>query len=137
MVNRDKLAKEIEAEIGLKVAKDLEVKRGTAKFSEEVVAVARKIWDESGHMTKEGHHAYEHGNFRESIHAEKRRDRGRWPHWWVGSRHPKVHMLEYGTDVDRPGTHSPWGRFTPTPAFAIFARTAIFFRGTPDGEGEG
>jgi hypothetical protein len=124
--------KELEFEIGLKVSKDLEVRRKVGQFAEEVANTAKHIWDETTLAISGPGHPYQTGDFRESIHAERRRDRGRWPHWWVGSEHPHANMLEHGTGVDKPGSHSPWGPNTPTPEFAIFARTAFHYRGTPD-----
>lgn len=118
--------RDIETEIGLKVSKDVDMRRQVAEFAEEVENTAKRIWDESGP------HPYQTDAFRESIHTEKRRDRGRWPHWWVGSNHPHANMLESGTGPDKPGTHSPYGPDTPTPEFAIMARTAFHYRGTPD-----
>lgn len=131
---------QIVTEIGLKISKDLQVKRGTKEFAERVALHAKLEWDTANEGVQEGPgappHTYEHGDYRDSIHAEKRRERflnkGWWPHWWVGSNHPQAHMLEYGTLPDRPGSRSPWGPNTPTPEFAIFAKTAHHFRGTPD-----
>lgn len=119
--------RELENEIGLKVSKDLEVRRKVGEFAHEVEATAKMIWDESGP------HPYQTGAFRESIHTEKRRDRlGHWPHWWVGSYHEHANMLENGTGPDKPGSHSPYGPNTPTPEFAIMARTAHHYLGTAD-----
>lgn len=130
--------RELENEIGLKVSKDLQVKRGSKEFAERVVAQAKLEWRETRMGKQEGDgsppHTYEDGHFEDSIHAEKRRERflnaGWWPHWWVGSNHPLAHMLEYGTGPDKPGSKSPWGPNTPTPEFGTFAKTAHHFKGT-------
>lgn len=130
--------KQLETEIGLKVSKDLQVKKGTKEFAERVALHAKLEWREASMGVQEGPgmppHTYEDGHFEDSIHAAKRRERflngGWWPHWWVGSNHPQAHMIEYGTTVDRPGSMSPWGPNTPTPEFGVFAKTAHHFRGT-------
>lgn len=120
-VNRADLYREIE--IG--ISKDLAVKRGTKEFAEEVRDYAKRLWLESGP------HPYETHHFVETIHAEKRRDAaGHWPHWAVVSDDEKANMLENGTGPDKPGSKSPYGPNTPTPEFAIFARTAHHYRGT-------
>lgn len=45
----------------------------------------------------------------------------------VGATNWKSHMIEDGTKGDPEGTHSRFGRDTPTPEFAVMARTADHF----------
>lgn len=117
--------REIETEISLKVAKTLEVRRGTEEFAEDVKRRVIEMWE------MQGPHPYETGDFVASIHTEKKRDRaGHWPHWAVTTRDEKAHFIEYGTGIDAEGTHSPYGRFTPTRAYAPFAKAAASYGGT-------
>ncbi|MGU3650688.1 HK97 gp10 family phage protein [Mycolicibacterium sp. A43C] len=47
----------------------------------------------------------------------------------VGNTHWKASMIEKGTKADRPGSKSPFGPDTPTPAFAIGQQVARHFGG--------
>lgn len=118
--SRNDIARELE----IKVSKDLGVRRKAAAFAEEVAEHVRKEWDEAGP------HPYAVGDFRESIHLEKKRDRGRWPSWRVISNHPNANMIEFGTGWDKPDSKSPWGPYTDTPEFAPFGKTAHHYGGT-------
>lgn len=124
--------RELEKEILAKLADDSEVKRKTKEFAEEVRDTARTIAFDD--MDK----GYVTGEYAASIHVARRKNRKgqftKGPAWMVVTDDEKAHFLEYGTGFDAPGTHSPWGRFTATPAYATFAKTALRYRGTPDGE---
>jgi hypothetical protein len=45
----------------------------------------------------------------------------------VGAMNWKSHMIEDGTKADPADTHSRFGQDTPTPEFAVMARTADHF----------
>ncbi|MBB3752613.1 hypothetical protein FHT44_005125 [Mycolicibacterium sp. BK634] len=128
-VDRTRLRVEIENEIREKAPEDPDVKRQTREFALEVRDYARM------RALQDMDRGYATGHFVESIQIQRLR---RWwrktmPNWRIFSDDPKSHMLEDGTGDDAPGTHSPWGRFTPTPAYHTFAKTAFHFGGTPDG----
>jgi hypothetical protein len=89
---------------------------------------------------KSGGGAYATGDFEDSIYASplQRRVKGRFASGWtwrVGSDDPKANLLEYGTGIDQEGVgvwqdlKGKWhkSRFTPTPEFATFAKTAMYF----------
>lgn len=84
-----------------------------------------------------------------SVHIERLPQRAfkRLPQYWVGTRIFYAHMIEYGTGRDRHGGVRKLtpemrggrgalvvGEKTPTEAFALGAKTAHFFGGTPDSE---
>jgi hypothetical protein len=77
---------------------------------------------------------YATGAYAASIKMRQMRGRlGRFMAGWeVYTDSPIAHFLEYGTKMDAPDTHSPWGRNTPTAVYAPAARTAFYFGGTPD-----
>jgi len=124
--------KELEAEILTKLKADEEIRRKTKDFAEEVRDYARRRALED--MDK----GYATGEFVASIEIERRRNlKGQFeagPQWRVVSHDPKANLLEYGTGDDAPDTHSPWGRHTPTPEYATFAKTSFHYGGTPDGD---
>ena len=105
-------------------------------FADRVVEKAKEFAPQPG-----GGHPYATGEFVDSIYADvlQRRVKGRYAPGWtwrVGSNDPKANLLEFGTGIDKPGTHAVWqdldgkwhkSRFTPTPEFATFAKTAMFF----------
>lgn len=123
---------ELESEILSKLKKDPELHRKTKDFAEDVRDTARMI--ALGDMDK----GYATGEFAESIQVERRRNAlGQFqagPAWRVVSRDNKANLLEYGTGNDGEDTHSPWGPYTPTPPYHTFAKTALRYRGTSDGE---
>jgi len=53
----------------------------------------------------------------------------------VGNTHWRAHMIEFGTKADAPGSKSPFGPDTPTPAFAIGQKVAQHFGGHLAGDG--
>lgn len=122
-------------EIQSKIIKDIEIHRKGKAFAEDVADYAQR------RALRDMDRGYATGEFVASIKVERNRSRlGRFvgksrglPAWRVVTHDPKAHMLEYGTDIDNPDSRSPWGRFTPTPEYATFAKTAFHFGGTPDG----
>lgn len=121
---------EIVREIKGKVQSDPEVKLRCKKFAIEVRDHWRNI--EAPILT---------GEYAGSVHTEKRLDRNKLPHWWVGTRIWYAHFIEYGTGPDSKGGFRYIARLgrsvgenTPTPEFAPAARTAHYFGGTPGGD---
>lgn len=131
-VDRVKLGREIE----LKIRAEKSVKWRTKAFAEEVATYLKTVaWPTAtGSVTGPGH-PYETGAFVESIEVVQNRNRlGRFlAGFTVQSNSPNANFIEYGTDIDKPGSKSPWGPNTPTPEYAPFARTAHHFGGTADG----
>lgn len=121
---------ELDREILGKLMVDRELRRKTKEFVEDVRDYARRQALED--MTK----GYATGEFVASIKLERRRNaRGQFvagPAWRVASHDDKANLLEYGTGDDNPDSRSPWGPYTPTPAYATFAKTALHYHGTPD-----
>lgn len=126
-IDRNEIRKEIE----LKINEDPEVKIKTKAFAEEV-----RDWWANVEAPKPGpDHPYSQGGptgYGESIKVRQNRDQsGRYAAGFdVYSNHPNANFIEEGTGPDKPGSKSPWGPFTPTPAFHPAAKTAIHFRGT-------
>lgn len=91
----------------------------------------------------------ETGRYEESVHIERKAQRAfkKLPQYWVGTRLFYAHFIEYGTGPDSEGG-TRWltsaqrrgrapllvGERTPTPEFALGAKTAHHFGGTPDSE---
>ena len=69
------------------------------------------------------------GAYQRAWHVERKVDERRMPHYWVVNDDPKAIFIEYGTGPDKPGSKSPFGPDTPTPEFAVAARTAAAFGG--------
>lgn len=100
-------------------------------FIDDCEAVWKRVWEASGVMTKEGFHAYDTGDY--IAHLKKKEIPYRkWakkflfegvPVGAVYNDSPVAHFIEYGTNVDKPGGHSPWGPNTPTPEFAPMRKT--------------
>lgn len=129
MASRAKIDRsEIRKEIELKVSEDSEVKIKTKLFAEEV----RTYWARVEAPRPGPDHPYSTGGYAESIKVRQNRDkRGRFgAGWTVYSDHPNANFIEFGTGYDKPGSRSPWGPFTATPAFYPAAKTAIHFEGT-------
>lgn len=112
---------DIQREIAAKIRKDAEVRLKSKKAAEEIRDEVRA---EAPVRT---------GKFVASIHVEKHKDRGGMPAFTVISRSPLAHLIEYGTGPDPADTHSRFGRDTPTPEFAPFAKVAHRHGGTLDG----
>jgi hypothetical protein len=114
-------------------------------FADEVVEKAKEFApspeNPGSPPAKSGGGAYATGEFVDSIHAvplQGRDTRGRFISGWswrVGSDDPKANLLEYGTGPDRNGIgvwqdlDGKWHKspMTPTPEFATFGKTAMFF----------
>lgn len=124
---------EIAAEIKLKVDKDPEVDEKTKAFAIEVRDYWRyTAWPQSTGNHGPGVHPYDTHAYQESIQVKQNRDTsGRFAAGYsVFSDSPHANFIEYGTGPDKPGSRSPWGPNTPTPAFHPAAKTAIFYGGT-------
>jgi len=120
--DRVKLRKELET----KILQSAELQAGTKSFADQVKQYAQKIAP------------VDEGEFAASIHVKRvRTRRGAAPHYWVGSKHWRAHMIEFGTKADPPDSKSPFGPNTPTPEFGVFAKTAAHFGGTVEGGIEG
>jgi len=137
----------ISAEITAAIVKERKIALKMENFADHVVETAKDFApgpnNPGSPPAKSGGGAYATGEFVDSIHAtvlQGRDTRGRfgagWS-WTVGSYDPKANLLEYGTKIDAPGGHAVWqdldgkwhrSPFTPTPEFATFAKTAMFFR---------
>lgn len=117
-------------ELLLKIENDEGVHLRSREFAERV----KEHWKSIAPSPGDPGHPYATGAYKESItiRSERGRDsRGRFIyHYEVGTNDPKAHFLEYGTGPDKPGSRSPWGPNTSTPAFAFAARTAVFFNAT-------
>jgi hypothetical protein len=124
--------REVEREIGLKLSRDPLMRRQAREEAEDIRDYAKDIAPKPGdvHPQSRTGISYATGDFVESIHLERRRDRFDLPRWWLGSNHPHVNLLEWGTGPDKPGSRSPFGSDTPTPEFGTFGRTAHHFGGS-------
>lgn len=128
-IDRQKLR----SEISLKIGKDNDVLIRTKKFAEEVRDYWRDVaWPTSVGNHGPGVHPYDTGAYAASIQvARNRGGLGRFiAGFKVFSDSPHANFIEFGTGPDKPGSRSPWGPFTPTPAFAPAGKTALFFDGT-------
>lgn len=134
-INRRQLMDDLRLEIGREMRTDIRPKR----FAEEV----RDHWQGIAMSPANPHPAtktgpYSTGAYRASIKVRQMRiakgspGAGRFlPTFEVYTTSPIAHFLEYGTGIDAEGTHSPWGRFTPTHPYAFALKTALHFHGTP------
>lgn len=110
---------EIEAAIRKSASAQAEIRAGTELEAEKVAATARDLAPVG------------EGDYRDSIHVEKgfsTTDDG-MPVKRVISRDWKAHFIEYGTGADTEDG-SRFGKDTPTPEFAVFARAAAMHGGT-------
>lgn len=123
-----------------------ELKRIINRFIDDVHDTWENVWDATIEGKLAGElgipHPYETGDYREHIKKKKMT----WTQkLWVRRAIKKgllvgvvyndsdhAHMIEYGTTVDKPGGHSPWGPNTPTPEFSPMRRTWAIM----EGEGE-
>jgi hypothetical protein len=127
VIDRNELAREIT----IKIEGDPEVQIKTKAFAEEV-----RAWWADVEAPKPGpDHPYSQGGptgYAESIKVLQNRDaKGQYAAGWtVETKHRNANFIEEGTGIDKPGSKSPWGPFTPTPPFHPAAKTAIHFRGT-------
>jgi hypothetical protein len=105
-----------------------EIRRAARDFIDDIENMWHTVWNASGP------HPYESGVYESHI---KKRDltlrqklftkssfRKGIPIGSVYNDADHSHLVEYGTDADGPGSKSPWGPDTPTPAFKIAERTA-------------
>jgi len=115
-----------------------ELRRAAERFIEDAADIWRLVWDTSRQgilATETGvRHPYQTGNYREHIKTKnltwtqklfiKKALRGGLLVGSVYNDSRVANWVEFGTDVDKPGSKSPWGPNTPTPAFRIAERTA-------------
>ena len=105
-----------------------EIRRAARDFIDDIEDMWHTVWNASGP------HPYETGEYESHI---KKRDltlkqrlftkssfRRGIPIGSVYNDADHAHFVEHGTKVDGPGSQSPWGPDTPTPAFKIAERTA-------------
>lgn len=128
---------EIANELRSKIRRDAEVRRRSREFAydvanhwvEEEAPAPWNIRPETvvGHDDK---WPYTTGSYGESIHVRRMPDHLGMPHYWVGTHSDIAHFIEFGTEPDAPGGHSPWGPDTPTFEYAPAGRTAFHFGGT-------
>ena len=121
---------------GLSSSRDL--RREAKRFIEDAADIWRLVWDTSKQgieAAKTGVlHPYQTGNYRRHIKTTKltwtqklfikQALRGGLLIGSVYNDSRVANWVEFGTDVDKPGSKSPWGPNTPTPAFHIAERTA-------------
>jgi hypothetical protein len=114
-----------------------ELRRIMNRFVDDVKSTWEHAWDTSieGKLAEEtgAPHPYQTGSYREHIKKRKLTLRQRLfiksaikKGILIGSVYnddEKAHWIEYGTGVDKPGGHSPWGPDTPTPEFAPMRKT--------------
>lgn len=133
-INVAKVAAEIELKMIAEAKRPRnEIQMKTKATTENVATYWRDVaWPASALRGRWPDHPYETGGYRESIAVEQDRDAGGrfLSAFKVISRHPDANFIEFGTGDDKPGSRSPWGPFTPTPAFHPAGSTALFFRGT-------
>lgn len=130
-INRVQLMDELRSEIGKDG--DRSIRKYTRRYANRIADEIKAASPSPEHphpLTKTG--PYATGDFVDSIKVERKRERFGLPHYSVVTYSPIAHFLEYGTGDDAPGTHSPWGRFTPTPEFAPFATVVHRHGGTLD-----
>lgn len=129
-IDRQKLAHEISLKI--EEDKDGEVRSATRKLAMEVAEWWKNEWRISTGNHGPGVHPYDTGAYAESISVKQLRgERGRFVSGFqVVSSSPWANFIEFGTGNDKPGSRSPWGPFTPTPAFFPASKTAFYFKGT-------
>lgn len=128
----------IAVEIEHAIVKNRAVALKMENFADHVVEQAKEF----APSPENPGHPYATGQFVDSIYAEllqRRGPTGRFASGWswrVGSDDPKANLLEYGTGPDRNGIgvwqdlDGKWHKspLTPTPEFATFSKTAMFFR---------
>lgn len=117
-------------EIRIGIRNDGAVDLGAKKVAEEVKAAVLAEWDVAMGSVTGLLHPYETGQYRDSIHVERRRKRFGMPRYAVVSNDDNANFIEFGTGVDKPGSRSPWGPNTPTPEYAPFGKAAHRFGGT-------
>lgn len=124
-------------EIMAKMSRDNEPKVKTRAFADEVAAYAKDVaWPTAtGSVHSPPNHPWSHGgpgSYEEAFGVRQNRTpAGRFTFGFtVYNNHPNANFIEFGTNIDKPGSRSPWGPNTPTPEYGVFARTAHHFGGT-------
>lgn len=136
--------KEIEHALWDGITNAKELRRVYNDFLDDVHDTWVHVWEmeDSGILARETgvNHPYETGDYKSHIKTRKIPSRTRAASIWAMARKgvligqvynddEKAHWIEYGTDYDRPGTHSPYGRYTETPEFAPMRRTLARYLG--------
>lgn len=111
------------------INKSRELRRAMDRFVDDVHDTWLNVWEASGP------HPYETGDYIAHLKKGSLSRRQRLfirhtlrkgvPIGLVYNDSEIAHFIEYGTDPDKPGGHSPWGPDTPTPKFEPMRRTAI------------
>lgn len=110
-----------------------ELRREVSRFIDDIEAMAKVVWNTSAEGIP-GNHPYQTGDY--LAHFKKRKLTLRQklfikstvakgiPIGLVYNDSDVAHWVEFGTKADKPGSKSPFGPDTPTPAFKVFGRTA-------------
>lgn len=118
------------------------LKRAAIEFIDDAADTWRRVWTvtaKSKIATGADPHPYETGNYESHIkkkHVERISEKMIREAMIDGALLGSVYndaddaaFLERGTQVDKPGSRSPYGPNTPTPAFEIAKRTAEIMGG--------
>jgi hypothetical protein len=115
---------EIEAEIRrqIEVQGEAELKHKGREFSTEVMEYGISIspYDPDDENLQ---------HYKDSFKLRARNLRGRLPSWRITNTDPLATVIEHGSDAGRPQGGS-------SPMWAVFARMAFRFGGTPDHDGD-
>ncbi|AIY32379.1 hypothetical protein PORCELAIN_25 [Mycobacterium phage Porcelain] len=120
------------------VSESRDLRRVVQRFINDVERTWHDVWDVSmlGVLAQQTGvpHPYQTGDYKAHIKKKKLTAmqklrikkflKGGMPIGLVYNNDEKAHWIEYGTKRDRPGSRSPWGPNTPTPAFEIMQRVA-------------
>lgn len=100
------------------------VERKIREFANDVQAYAKR------RAAMDLDAGYATGDYIEGIELKRRPSKG-LPRYRIAATDPKSHWIEYGTGADE-DDDSPWGPYTPTPEYAIMAKTWLHFGGHRD-----
>lgn len=119
------------------MASNRDLKRAAIEFIDDAADTWRRVWEVSARSiisSPADPHPYETGDYVAHIKKkhveyinEKTIRQAMVDGVLLGSVYNDSEVagfVEYGTDKDKPGSRSPWGPNTPTPAFEIAKRTA-------------
>lgn len=125
------------------IGKSRELRRAFDRFVDDVHRTWLMVWRSSmqGVLAEQTGvpHPYADGDYEQSVQKRQLSLRQRMfikstlmrgiPIGVVFSDDWKAHWVEWGTGPDKPGSHSPWGPDTPTPAFEPMTRTRRIMNG--------
>lgn len=110
-----------------------ELRRAINDFIDDTHAMAKVVWHTSAEGVP-GNHPYATGDYEAHMKKKKLTLRQKLfvksmvskgiPIGLVYNDSDVAHFVEFGTHADKPGSKSPWGPNTPTPAFKVFQRTS-------------